>query len=68
MNKGNIINLHRQMARDALREAARRKAGRKPIGLSDKAIDYLTRANPLAFIRRTARVMKENFLGDEKSS
>lgn len=52
--KSNIILVHRQMARDALREAERRAAGRKPVGLSDKAIEYLTRANPLAWISRNA--------------
>ena len=51
--KRNIVLLHRQMARDAQREAKRRASGRKPIGLSDRAIEYLTRANPLAWISRT---------------
>ena len=52
--KTNIVLMHRQMTRDALREADRRKAGRKPVGLSDQAIEYLTRQNPMAWLKRTA--------------
>lgn len=54
MSKSNIVSVHRQLARGALREARRRKEGRKPVGLSDKAIDYLIRQNPLAWLSRTA--------------